>query len=666
VPLPRRAHHRTAASILLHGSVWLALLSVAVKACYLGLPGLASRAGGQSYLTALAAVSYADVAFVAAGWSLARLLMAAAGPWPTAARALAALVVALAAISSLYVVASVIMFGSFGGFMTYQLLALVGDVRMLRSSLAAYLTAPVVAALVSVPAVYLLAVCLSLGASRKAAAALAAIEPGRRWVRLCARPAPIAGLAAAAWIAVGANGYATRWATRQDRAVAASPQWVLLTSWWRAAHGGALRLGDGFDEADLADFQPIGDRLRGAAAPIVRRVALRLPARRPLNVILIVLESVAARWTSLYGPYLTTPTLAAESAYGLVFDNFYAHIGRSSNSLAAILLSAYPKLDFRDITDEYPRLGGTSLARVFRDRGYRTAFVTPSDLSWAGWTTFLDGRGFDSVGDYRRLGCSELLTSWGVEDRCLFDGMIRFIEADPQHPFFLMAWTQQTHHPYEPTPGVPLLDLVREHGPDDYELNRYLNVLHETDRQIARLFDAVRRSGLGQDTLIVIVGDHGQAFGYPHEGNYAQGRMVYEEDVHVPLLVWDPRLRGAGARPQTIGSHVDLAPTIAALAGLLPAPDWQGRSLLDADRPPRAYFYVAEDRFRLGVREGRWKYIYDLREAVDELYDLERDPLEQRNLAAVEPRVALRLRQRLAAWAEANRRQYDAVPRLEN
>ena len=80
-------------------------------------------------------------------------------------------------------------------------------------------------------------------------------------------------------------------------------------------------------------------------------------------MILVVLESVAARWTSLGNArYETTPTLTAEAGHALVYDNFYAHIGRSSNSLAAILLSTYPKLDFQDVTEEYPDLGGTSLA----------------------------------------------------------------------------------------------------------------------------------------------------------------------------------------------------------------------------------------------------------------------------------------------------------------
>jgi lipoteichoic acid synthase len=183
-------------------------------------------------------------------------------------------------------------------------------------------------------------------------------------------------------------------------------------------------------------------------------------------------------------------------------------------------------------------------------------------------------------------------------------------------------------------------------------------VLRETDRQLGRMLAGLRKAGLDQNTLVVVVGDHGQAFGYPHEGTFMQGRTMYEEDGHVPLVLWAPRMYRSARRSNTIGSHVDLAPTIAELAGLPPAADWQGRSLIDGRHFPRAYFYVAEDRFKLGVREDRWKYIYDLREAVEELYDLEHDPNEQHNLAAADPARSARLRQRLAAWTEANHRRY--------
>jgi len=462
----------------------------------------------------------------------------------------------------------------------------------------------------------------------------------------------------------GHYAYARDWTTRQDRRIAENAHWVLASSAIRfAVSDDTVSLGGGFIDGDLVDFAPpvpraVRDRVRPARLVTRAGRSLAKP-QAPPNVILVVLESVAARWTSLGNArYQTTPTLTAESGHALVYDNFYAHIGRSSNSLAAILLSTYPKLDFEDVTEEYPELAGTSLASTFRDRGYRTSFVTSSDLSWAGWDSFIGARGFERVRDYHDLTCGEPVSSWGVEDRCMVDGIIDFVNREPARPFFLVGWTQQTHHPYEPTPGIALLDLVREPVRDDYELNRYLNILHETDRHLGRLFDAIRTAGIDQRTLVVIVGDHGQAFGYPHEGDYFQGRTVYEEDVNVPLLLWQPREHESAMRSKTIGGQVDLAPTIAELAGVPAAADWQGRSLLQPDHIPRAYFYVAEDFFRLGVREHNWKYIYDLREAREELYDLDRDPAEQRNVATSEPQRSLRLRQRLAAWTEANRRQY--------
>ena len=69
-----------------------------------------------------------------------------------------------------------------------------------------------------------------------------------------------------------------------------------------------------------------------------------------------------------------------------------------------------------------------------------------------------------------------------------------------------------------------------------------------------------------------------------------------------------------------------MAPTIADLAGVPPAPEWQGRSLFDARRAARAYFYVAEDEFMLGVRENAWKYILNIRDGTEQLFDLPPTP----------------------------------------
>ena len=643
--------HRTAVELLHRGAVVLGLTLVAVKAYYLGSPGGWSSWG--RYVRALAATSSLDVLFVLALWFLALVALALAGGRARAGRLIAALFLGTGAVAALYAVASVVMFSIFGGFLTYHLLTLVGDLRMVRSSVTLHLTPAVAAGLVLLPLAYLAAVVAS------------------NRLRPLARPIRIVRLAAsaallAAWVAAGQYAYAREWTTRQDRRIAENAHWVLASSMVRAAmRDDTVRLSNGFADGDLGDFAPPLARSGVPVARPVRLAALTARSARPVrppappNVILIVLEAVAARWTSLgNAQYETTPTLSAEAGHALVYDNFYAHIGRSSNSLAAMLLSTYPKLDFQDVTAEYPGLSGTSLAAQFRSRGYRTSFVTPSDLQWAGWKPFIGARGFDRVRDYRDLACGTLVSSWGVEDRCMVDDLIALLEQDRGGPFFMMAWSQQTHHPYEPSPGSQALPLVREPVRDAYDLGRYLNVLRDTDAQLARLFTAVRAAGLADNTLIVVTGDHGQAFGYPHN-SYIQGRTIYEEDVNVPLMLWFPGRFDAAPRPAAIGSHVDLAPTIAELTGLPAAPDWQGRSLFDAARAPRAYFYVAEDHFRLGVREGAWKYIYDLREGSEELYKLDVDPTEQRNLAGAEPARSARLRQRLAAWAEANRRQYD-------
>ena len=153
-------------------------------------------------------------------------------------------------------------------------------------------------------------------------------------------------------------------------------------------------------------------------------------------------------------------------------------------------------------------------------------------------------------------------------------------------------------------PDVPLLDMEREPVPDQYELERYLNVLHETDRHLGRLFETVRRLRLEQDTLIVVIGDHGQAFGYPHD-TYIQGRTVYEEDVHVPLMFWFPRLyHSATRRRPSAATSIWRRPSPTS-PGCPPAPDWQGRSLFDTTRSRARVFLRGRGSLHARGARGR-------------------------------------------------------------
>jgi arylsulfatase A-like enzyme len=213
-----------------------------------------------------------------------------------------------------------------------------------------------------------------------------------------------------------------------------------------------------------------------------------------------------------------------------------------------------------------------------------------------------------------------------------------------------MAWTIQTHHPYDPSPDQPFIDFFgKDLPPDDYDLGRYLNTLHEVDRQLGRLFEGLRQRKLADDTLVVITGDHGESFGFPHEA-WGHGSKLYQEAVEVPLVIWNPRLIKKGKHLKTIGSHVDINPTITDLMGLPADDSWHGRSMFDPGRPPRAYFYAANDDYLLGVREDGFKYVFDVTTGREELYDLTRDPDEQVNVAAQHPVKCQQLRRRVAAW----------------
>jgi arylsulfatase A-like enzyme len=382
----------------------------------------------------------------------------------------------------------------------------------------------------------------------------------------------------------------------------------------------------------------------------------------PRNVILLVLESTAARYLSVYGSrYGTTPRLQAESRHSLVFDNFYCHFGLTSHSLVALTLSIYPGMTWREYTVERPDLPGTTVAEILQPRGYRSAFIHSGDLAYSNQVGFLSNRGFEDLWDFRDLGCGPASFSWGVEDRCLIDGMLKWIDQDRERPFYLMGWTIQTHHPYPLSEGQPALDLLQgEQPPDAYDLSRYLNVLHEVDRQIGRLLAGLRSRGLADDTLVIITGDHGEAFGDPHD-TYGHGRKLYQENVNVPLVLWNPKLFAGGPHRKTLGGHIDLSPTVLDLLGLPPAPSWQGRSLFAETRPPRVYFYAADHDYLLGVRENDWKYVYDVRHGREFLFDLGRDPLEQVNRAAEDPARCRRLRQRVTAWMDYQERYLAAI-----
>jgi len=633
-------------------SCWLAVVLMLCKGALLGLPAGWTAGALAEYMRDLAIMTHADV-LLAAVIGLIGCAAEHVGHERFRKHIRAAFMIFCVA-CVLYGIASVQVFAYLRSHLTYPLIYLAGDMKNMRSSLGAFVTPMLLATLVIGPAAF---VFLAWVSPRVVLSLTGCYRRTARGIGLCSL----------VLFVVFGHRAANRlpWADRVDRRVAENPHWVLVKSFVTDvfSDGRLVQLDDEVAPGQLQEFAVAGERARPHTANLKFEISdftsassnrLR-PAPRPKNVIVYVLESVGAQHLGLYGsPYDTSACLQREAANSLVFDNFYAHCGVTANSLVAINLGIYPGMTWREYTVEQPNLPGTTLAALLKPRGYRTAYMTSGEIQYVNMDGFLKNRGYDLVCGYERLGCPAMLDSWGVEDRCLVDSILRWIDEDRERPFCVMAWTQQTHHPYEPSPGVPFIDFFDglkedELPPDAYDLGRYLNTLHEADRQLGRLFDELRRRGLADDTLVVVTGDHGEGFGAPHD-IYGHGGRLFDEIVRVPLVVWNPRLFHPGRREATIGGHIDLNATLAEMLDLRVADSWQGHSLFDSTRPPRTYFFAANDDYLLGVREHDWKYIYNATIGRELLFELGSDPHEQTNLAADRADRCLELRQRLAAW----------------
>ncbi len=179
-----------------------------------------------------------------------------------------------------------------------------------------------------------------------------------------------------------------------------------------------------------------------------------------------------------------------------------------------------------------------------------------------------------------------------------------------------------------------------------------------TDQQVGRLLEGLEDLGVGENTLVILTSDHGEGLG--EHGELTHGFFVYQSTVHVPLLMRLPGRIPAGNRISAPVNLVDVLPTVLDLTGIRHPEGLEGRSLLQAvtlGQEPAArdqyletylpYFQMRWAGSR-ALRDGRWKFI---EAPTPELYDLQNDPEERRNLAAQDPERLAALQFRLEARA---------------
>ncbi len=557
-------------------------------------------------------------------WLFHGLFAVAQRPWARRLVAIAGWTVCL--MLALYTYLSNIIYLVIRRPLTFGLIAAADNLRGVQSSIDAVATPSLISALALAPAYTFL---IAMGLEHFAPGAVRRLRHGFH---------SIAGLSLTVIFLVGGHTWAVRY--MPFSLASFNPQWTLMSSAFEA-HTPVVT--DVIPDSYLADFQPVGMRPASGAGPLVGAGIEATAAHGPLNVLMVVMESVGARRVELYGaPIGDTPKVVELARHALVFKRTYAAEAETSAALGALFASVYPDHDWPSITQLAPALAIPGLPAVLSSKGYRTAFMHSGQLEFDRQGDFLRGRGFGQVIGKER--------DYDVPaDARLVAQALNWIKADPSRPFFLTIWTQDTHHPY----------LAAEHhdyGVRDVYLNRYLNALHASDALLGELAAALRNMGLADRTLLVITGDHGEAFG--EHGQLIHGGTIYNEEVQVPLLIVNPKLFPHEVTVNRVVRQIDIAPTVLALLGYRPAAQWQGGDVLGPDSPARAYLFAGTGNFTFGLVEGDFKYIYDFQRDRSELYDLVTDPGESRNLASDKTYAELmrRAHLRLEAWVSFQNR----------
>ena len=373
----------------------------------------------------------------------------------------------------------------------------------------------------------------------------------------------------------------------------------------------------------------------------------RLAGKKDYNVILITLDTTRADRLGCYGfKAIRTPVIDRMAELGLRYERCISQTPLTLPSHTTILTGTFPP--FHGVRDNGgyivpPELD--TLAELFKAQGYSTAAFVAAYVLDSRWGL---NQGFDHYFDNFDLSRFEKISLGSIQRPAneVLDQALGWLANNKSGKFFTWIHLYDPHTPYEPPPPFD----------QEYPGRPYLGEIAYTDSQLGRLWEFLEANSLLDSTFLALAGDHGESLGQHEETTH--GFFVYQEAVHVPLIIVTPFRRLQGRTfPQPV-VLADIMPTLLDMTGLPIPAEVQGRSLVpgffrtDEGEDELAYSETYYPRYHFGwselraVQDRRFKLILapEL-----ELYDLEQDPGEKQNLAPARTTAVQDMRKRAEA-----------------
>src|SRR5579872_3362675 len=371
----------------------------------------------------------------------------------------------------------------------------------------------------------------------------------------------------------------------------------------------------------------------GTAAALFAAAMFWLWPRPRPHVLLITLDTTRADRLGCYGyPAAHTPFLDSLAAQGVLCERAVTVAPITLPAHTSMFTGLYPA-EHGVVTNGRGRLddGISTLAEVLKRHGYETgAFIASFVLNGK----FGVDRGFRTNDD--DFAAEEAAFDPLHRERngeSVVDAALNWLKARRDKPFFCWIHLYDPHAPY-----LPHTELFG----DEFADRPYDAEIAYVDRQVGRLVEFLKTRGLESQTLVIIVGDHGEGLGEHAERTH--GSTLYNATMHVPLLVRQPDRLPPGRRVSTNVSLVDLSPTVLDLMGIADPRKITGKSfksgLLGGHLQPSPCYGATDEPFLnsgwsplRSLVAGPWKYIKTTKV---ELYNLSSDPHELKNLADVD------------------------------